>query len=191
MDEHELDLALRGLVELGILTSDGSRTVVDLSPIATNRQLSDELSRIGRAYHEHQLAHAAAARDDARRAQPQQHEARHDPRDEERREHRAEDFGGFRPVTPDEGVIIQGVGDGRDLAQDGKQPIMRLLRHGREVNAIGGGEIGHQPSLAARAGQRADPRANLGAVDMEELQSLNQFRGRVDLGNPDLTQEGG
>ena len=63
VDEHELDLALRGLVELGILTSDGSRTAVDLSPIATNRQLSDELSRIGRAYHEHQLAHAAAALD--------------------------------------------------------------------------------------------------------------------------------
>lgn len=57
----ELADTVDALVGLGILRVRDGVTVVDHPPISTNRQLTEELSKIGRAYHRTQLEHASVA----------------------------------------------------------------------------------------------------------------------------------
>ncbi|MCB9678034.1 MAG: TIGR02147 family protein [Alphaproteobacteria bacterium] len=60
----EVDETVRALREAGIVTEEDGTMRIDHRPIATNRQLSDELSRTGRQYHHVQLEHASRALDE-------------------------------------------------------------------------------------------------------------------------------
>ena len=57
----ELEATCNELQQTGMVVMSGSTAKVDIRPIATERELSGELSRLGTEYHQTQLAHAGHA----------------------------------------------------------------------------------------------------------------------------------
>ena len=105
------------------------------------------------------------------------------------RQHRAEHILGAGPIAPDKGMIVQRIGDCDDWPENLAQPLALRRRGGGEFQLERGGKVSDQPGLATGAGNRAQSRANLRPVDMENLQRFKQFGQGVHLCHPGLAQK--
>ena len=92
--------------------------------------------------------------------------------------HGGKGLGQARLIAPDEGVVVQGIGDGHQFAQGGAHALAFLRGQGPGLQAISGQGVGDQCRLAARAAQGGDIAPRQGPRRVQQLQGFQQGRQR-------------
>ena len=93
-------------------------------------------------------------------------------------------------ITPDEGVIIQRIGQRDHRPKNSAQacPLVRIER--REGDVMVQSAVGDKARLAARAGHRSDTVRAQGPREMQKLQTFQQLRETCHPGNTQPVQQG-
>ena len=91
--------------------------------------------------------------------------------------HRGESVGHLRLVAPDEGVIVQRVGQRHKRAQRLAETAEIVIRDRRPFQRQVAGQIGGQPCFAAGTAHGGDAPARKPAVEMHDFQRLHQIFG--------------
>ena len=96
-----------------------------------------------------------------------------------------------RYVTPDEGVIVERIGDRDQRSELIAQKERRGVAEVGEVNLAFHAHIRHQSGLAARATHRGDAVAGQGANGMKQFQRFEEGFDVVGLDNAKPFEQGG
>ena len=91
--------------------------------------------------------------------------------------HRGEGLGHLRLVAPDEGVIIQRIGQRHQGAQRPAKPAEIVIRDRWPVQRQVASEIGCQPGFAAGTAHGGDAPSSQPAMEMQDFQRLHKVFG--------------
>ena len=95
-----------------------------------------------------------------------------------------------RLVVPDEGVVVERIGDGDQRPERRLDACAVRIGQRREPDLPALGAVGHDRGLAAGAAHRRQPPARQRPDGMQQLQRFEEGRDRIDAGDAEPFQEG-